>query len=236
MYPSEGRKYRITYHSGGPNAGHCYVASLAQHYYLTGNRISRGAFLEVAGWSINSPWFTRRDAHMRDKRGIGNLLMTHVYAYQMTGDRKYYDAAMSMVDLAQRPFSGLGATLFVKAAGRFLDLKTERGEFDSDYRKVRDTMLRFGYFYLNLSSDRPNRSLEQTCFYVEVLSTCYLHSPLEHPNRAEYYDRAKSLMDRAQTRWPGTYTSTKTLIMCFANTGAFFKAKHVHDQGGHVGR
>lgn len=236
MYPSEGRKYGITYHSGGPNAGHCYVASLAQHYYLTGNRISRDAFLEVAGWSINSPWFTRRDAHMRDKRGIGNLLMTHVYAYQMTGDRKYYDAAMSMVDLAQHPFAGLGATLFAKAAGRFLDLKTERDEFDSDYRKVRDTMLRFGDLYLNLSSDRPNRSLEQTCFYVEVLSTCYLHSPEEHPNRAKYYDRAKSLMDRAQNRWPGTYTSTKTLIMCFANTGAFFKAKHVHDLEGHVAR
>jgi len=236
MYPGETRKYKLLYHSGGPNAGHCYVASLAQHYYLTGNRTSRDAFLEVADWSVNSWWFTRRDTHMGDKRGIGNLLMTHVYAYQMTGDRKYYDAAMSMVGLAQPPFKGLGATLFVKAAGRFLDMKAERYEFDSDYESVREAMLAFGDLYLTLPDDQPRRWLEQTCFYAEVLLTCYLHVPKDHPNRLSYYDKGKSLMDRAQNRWPGTYTSTKSLIMCFGNTGAFFKAKHIHDLEGHVGR
>lgn len=230
MYPSETRKYNLPYHSGGPNAGHCYVASLAQHYYLTGNRTSRDAFLEVADWSMNSPWFTRPDSLMGDKRGIGNLLMTHVYAYQMTGDRKYYDAAMKMVELAREPFEGLGATLFVKAAGRFLDMKIERGEFDSDYEKAGQTMLAFGDLYLTLPDDRPGRWLEQTCLHAEVLFTCYLYAPKDHLNRLGHYAKGKSLMDRAQSRWPGTYTSAKSLIMCFGNTGAFFKALRVHEQ------
>jgi hypothetical protein len=33
MYPRETKIYELQYSSGGPNAGHCYVASLAQHYY-----------------------------------------------------------------------------------------------------------------------------------------------------------------------------------------------------------
>jgi hypothetical protein len=31
-------------------------------------------------------------------------------------------------------------------------------------------------------------------------------------------------MDQAQERWPGRYCPTKTLIMCFGNTGAYFRA------------
>jgi len=70
------------------------------------------------------PWF--RNMMMEDKRGIGNLLMTHVYAYQLTGDGRYYDAAVKMIDSVREPFEGLGANLFVKAAGRFLDMKIRK--------------------------------------------------------------------------------------------------------------
>jgi hypothetical protein len=222
MYPGEGVKYGIQYNSGGPNAGHCYVASLAQHYYLTGDRVSREAFLEVADWTVHSPWFTQR--MMGDPRGIGNFLMTHVYAYQLTQDRKYYDAAMKMVDYVQEPFEGLGATLFVKAAGRFLDLKIENDELDADYQKALEKMLTFGDLYLTLPDDQPRQWLEQTCFYAEVLFTCYLHAPPDHPRREQYFARGQALMEQAQDRWPGRYCPTKTLIMCFGNTGAFFRA------------
>ena len=146
--PSEGAKYGIQYASGGPNAGHCYVASLAQHYYLTGDRNSRDAFLEVAGWTVDSPWFDKR--MMGDTRGIGNFLMTHVYAYELTQDPKYYCAALTMVDWVDEPFSGLGGNLFAKAAGRFLDMKADNGERDADYKKVLDKLLAFGELYLTL--------------------------------------------------------------------------------------
>lgn len=231
MYPTETGKYGLRYASGGPNAGHCYVASLAQHYYLTGDRNSREAFLEVADWCLNSPWYTQRKTHMGDRRGIGNLLMTHVYAYQLTANRKYYEAATEMLSLVEEPFEGLGATLFVKAAGRFLDLKAEREEFDADHRKARDTMLKFGDLYLTLSDAKPKRYLEQTCFYAEVLFTCYLYAPRDHPNRERYYTKGKALMDGARHRWSATYCPTKSFIMCFGNTGAFLKAEQVR-QGG----
>ena len=222
IYPSEARQYKLQYGSGGPNAGHCYVASLAQHYYLTGDRVSREAFLEVADWTVHSPWFTEK--MMGDTRGIGNFLMTHVYAYQLTKDRKFYDAAVQMLDIPRRPFEGLGATLFVKAAGRFLDMKAENDERDADSERALTAMLRFGDHYLAVSDNVPNESLEQTCFYAEILFTCYLHAPPEDPRRARYFARGKSLMDRAHDRWPGAYRPVKTLVMCFANTGAYFRA------------
>ncbi|MGD8239053.1 MAG: hypothetical protein PVH68_10905 [Armatimonadota bacterium] len=225
MYPGETKKYGLQYSSGGPNAGHCYVASLAQHYYLTGDRVSREAFLEVADWAVHSTWFTRM--MMGDKRGIGNLLMTHVYAYQLTGDSKYYDAATTMLDQVQEPFEGNAATLFVKGAGRFLDMKIDSGEIDADYEKALEKMLLLGDFYLTLPGDRPRQWLEQTCYYAQLLSTCYLYAPEDHPNRERYFARAKAIMDQAQPRWPATYKTTKGLIMCFANTGAFFRALEV---------
>jgi hypothetical protein len=228
MYPRETKIYELQYSSGGPNAGHCYVASLAQHYYLTGDRVSRDAFLEVANWAVHSPWFTRM--MMGDKRGIGNFLMTHVYAYQLTNDRKYCDAAIKMIDHVQEPFEGLGATLFVKAAGRFLDMKIENDEIDADYQKALGKMLMFGDLYLTLPDDNPWRWLEQACFYSELLFTCYIHAPEDHSNREEYFARGKALMEGARERWPGSYRSTKTLIMCFGNTGAFFRALEMHNQ------
>jgi len=230
MYPSETEKYGLQYASGGPNAGHTYVASLAQHYYLTGDRTSREAFLEVAGWSVESPWFTQRASHMGDTRGIGNFLMTHVYAFRMTGERRYYDAAMAMIDLAKKPFSGLGGNLFAKAAGRFLDMKIERGERDEDYRKALDTLLAFGDLYLTLPDDEPRRWLEQACFHAEVLFTCFIHAPEDHANRERYYARGKAIMDATRDRWPGSYCPTKTLTMCFANTGAYFRAMSLKDR------
>ena len=66
--------------------------------------------------------------------------------------------------------------------------------------------------------------MEQTCFHAELLLTCYLHAPTDHPNREQYYAQGTALMDHAQQRWPGGYRPTKTLTMCFANTGAFFRA------------
>jgi len=229
MYPVEGVQYGIQYNSGGPNAGHCYVASLAQHYYLTGDRVSREAFLEVADWTVHSPWFTQK--MMGDPRGIGNFLMTHVYAYQLTSDPQYYDAAIQMIDYVREPFEGLGANLFVKAAGRFLDMKIENEEIDADYRKALEKMLSFGDLYLTVSEDQPRRSLEQTCFHAEILFTCYLHAP-DHPRREPYFARGMALMEQAQERWPGRYCPTKTLIMCFGNTGAFFRALEVRAQEG----
>lgn len=230
IYPSETERYGLQYASGGPNAGHCYVASLAQHYYLTGDRVSRDAFLEVADWAVESPWFT--EMMMGDQRGIGNFLNTHVYAYAMTGDQKYYDAALAMLDHVQEPFSGLGGTLFAKAAGRFLDLKLENGELDADYERARAKLLQFGDLYLTLPDDEPQRWLEQACFYAEVLFTCYLHAPTEDPRREQYFARGKGIMDAVSSRWPGTYMPTKSLVMCFANTGAYLRALQVHAAGG----
>ena len=86
--------------------------------------------------------------------------------------------------------------------------------------------------YLTLPDDRPKSWLEQTCFYSELLFTCYIHAPEDHPHREQYFAKGKALMEDAQSRWPGSYRTTKTLIMCFANTGAFFRALDMQAQKG----
>jgi hypothetical protein len=92
--------------------------------------------------------------------------------------------------------------------------------------------LAFGDLYLTLPDDEPSRWLEQACFHAEVLFTCYIHAPADHPRRERYYDRGKAIMDATRDRWPGSYVPTKTLTMCFANTGAFFRAERIRAAAG----
>lgn len=222
-YPIEAKRYGLRYgRGGGPNAGHTYVECLAHHYRLTGDRVSREAFLEVADWAADGPWFA--PSMMGDTRGYGNFLATFVQAYQLTRDRKYYDRAMTLVGWIKEPIEGLGGTLLAKAAGGFLSMKAEAGEFDDDYRRVQEMLLRIGDLYLELPESRWEGSLEQRCFHSEVLSTCYLHAPLDHPRRQAYYDRGRQILDEALNQFPGHYLPVKSWVMCFANTGAYLKA------------
>ena len=98
-----------------------------------------------------------------------------------------------MIDYVEEPFDGLGANLFAKAAGRFLDMKIENDELDSDYRETLDKLLRFGDLYLTVPDDLPRRYLEQACFCAELLFTCYLHAPEDHPHRERYYAKGAAL-------------------------------------------
>lgn len=222
-YPIEAKRYGLRYgRGGGPNAGHTYVECLAHHYRLTGDRTSREAFLEVADWAADGPWFA--PSMMGDTRGYGNFLATFVQAYHLTRDRKYYDRAMTLVGWVNEPIEGLGGTLLAKAAGGFLSIKAEAGEFDDDYRRVQEMLLRIGDLYLELPESRWEGSLEQRCFHSEVLSTCYLHAPLDHPRRQAYHDRGRQILDEALNQFPGHYLLVKSWVMCFANTGAYLKA------------
>ena len=225
-YPIEAKRYGLRYgQGGGPNAGHTYHICLAEHYWLTGDRVSREAFLEVANWAADSPWFRRQG--MGDQRGYGNFLITLVYAYQLTGDRKFYDRAMTLIGWIDQPFSGLGGTLFAKAAARFLQMKIDNNELDADYRKVRDLLMRFGDLYLTLPASRWQRYLEQRCFHAEALCLAYLYAPANHPNRVRYYTRGRQIIDEALNRFPASYVATKSWMMCFSNTGAYLLAGQV---------
>jgi hypothetical protein len=235
MYPGEGPKYGITYQSGGPNAGHCYVSHLIQHYYLTGDRNSLEAFLEVAEqWCLNGTWLGTLGTG--DRRGLGNFFATFVYAYQLTHDRRYYDAALEIVALA-RPlppgqYQGLAATLFVKAGSRFLDVKRERDEMDADYRTVLRKMLEFGDHYLEIQPKHYERHLAGHCGAAQLLFLCYLYAPGDHPTREAYYAKGKQIMDEAAPKWPGRYMTCKNLVMCFSNSGAYYRAEQVRALAG----
>jgi exo-rhamnogalacturonan lyase-like protein len=226
-YPIEARKYKLQYgNGGGPNGGHTYVINLANHYLLTGNRASRESFLEVAGWCADSPWFKKK--MMGDARGYGNFFVTLLHAYQLTGDKKYYDRMMTLAGWIDKPFAGMGGTLFCKAAGLFLQMKIDNGELDDDYKKVQKLMMTFGDYFLTLSSKGYQRYLSQRCLYSERLNLCYLYAPKDHPNREKYYVRGQKILDEALDKFPGSYVATKTWVMSFSTIGGYLKAKEVH--------
>jgi hypothetical protein len=228
-YPIEAKRYGLRYgQGGGPNAGHTYVECLAHHYRLTGDRVSRSAFLEVADWAADSPWFDRK--MMGDTRGYGNFLTTFIQAFQLTGDRRYYDRAMTLIGWIERPFEGLGGNLFVKAAGRFLQMKRDANQLDDDYRQVQQLLARFGDLYLSLPESRWTGSLEQRCFHSEVLCTCFLYAPSDHPHRRSYYATGRKILDEGLQDFPGHYLPVKSWVMCFANTGAYLKAEQVWNE------
>jgi hypothetical protein len=223
-YPIEAKRYNLQYgQGGGPNAGHTYVVGLAQHYWLTGDRVSREAFLEVANWVADGPWFVK--SMMGDQRGYGNFLITLVYAFQLTGDRKYYDRAMTLTGWVDKPFEGLGGNLFAKALARFLQMKLDNGEADADFRAARDLLAKFGDLYLTLPASRWDRYLEQRTMHAEVLCLAALYTAQENPNREKYRDLGATILDEALDRFPRRFAGTKTWVMCFANTGAYLRCR-----------
>jgi len=221
-YPIEAKRYGLRYgQGGGPNAGHTYVDCLAYHYLLTGNRTSLDSFLEAAGWAAESPWFSPR--MMGDGRGYGNFLRTFVLAYRLTGNRSYYEKAITVMSWVKRPFAGLAGTLFSEALGSFIQLKIDREEFDGDLKKARELLMSFGGHYLTLSPRAWQRYLEQRCFHSAVLCTAYLFAPPDHPKRKAFKERGLSIIREALDRFPGRYVPTKTWVMCFGKVGPFLK-------------
>ena len=221
-YPIEAKRYGLRYgQGGGPNAGHTYVDCLAYHWLLTGNRTSLDSFLEVANWACESPWFSPR--MMGDRRGYGNFLRTFVLAYRLTGKKRYYRKAMTLMSWVKEPFSGLGGTLFVEALHSFLRLKRDLHQLDEDYRLAQDLVLKFGEYYLKLPAKSWERFLEQRAFHSLVLCIAYLDAPSDYPHREAFKERGLSIVLEALQQFPGRYVPTKTWVMCFGKLGPFLK-------------
>jgi len=222
MYPSEGKKYGIRYDSGGPNAGHTYLAGVAQHYYLTGDRVSRASFLEVADWCSESAWFTKK-RYLGDKRGLGNFITTLLHAYQMTWDQKYHDALITVIEDGMPLGNGNARSLLAKALGRFLDMKTDNGEAgDEDYQFALELLLQQGDRVLEEADGwKSNQHFGAYTRHGIAVANAYRHAPEDHPRREAYLQRLKDLFAEAKERdaWPATYCTTKGWVIAFSNIG-----------------
>ena len=159
-----------------------------------------------------------------------------MYAYRLTGERKFYDTAMKVIGWAKdRPptrYKGLADSLFCTAASRFLDMKREHDEVDDDYRTAQESIVAYGDYYLKITKRDYDRWLTGYTKAAQLLATCYLFAPEDHPAREDYWLKAKQIMDQAKGRWPRRYFTTKQWVMCFSHTGAFLNAEWLRDRKG----
>jgi hypothetical protein len=159
-------------HGGGPSAGHNYTSGLALHYFLTGERASRGTVRDLAQYVIDIDdgrkavfrWLDRGatglaalsvDGYYGPGRGPANSLNALTDCYRLTGDRRFARKAEELIrrvihpqdDISQRqldePELRWFYTMFLQALGRWLREKVERGEVDEIYAYGRESLLHY---------------------------------------------------------------------------------------------
>ena len=171
---------------GGPGGEHCYTRGLKLYHLTSGCQRARQAVLDLAEWVLafyegsgtvleaiqdtvrsGSPTLL---AVMRGKpisrhrypvhRGIGNLVVAQLDAFELTGSRRFLERAERVVLGAIGPQDDLEArglsdaeqswfyTIFLQALIAYLDVKRGLGEFDAAFFYARDSLLHYSDWIL----------------------------------------------------------------------------------------
>jgi hypothetical protein len=166
-YPLEGPE------SGGPAAENNYNAGLMWHYFMTGERESRDAAVDLARWVIamddgrQTPfrWLaggatglasaTGSLSYHGPGRAPGNSIRACLVGYQLTGDAVYLAKAEELIRRCVHPSQDLESltlldverrwfyTVFLQALGAYLQLKAEYGQRDEAFAYARASLLHF---------------------------------------------------------------------------------------------
>jgi hypothetical protein len=158
---------------GGPANEHCYTTGLLHHYLLTGNTRSKQAVLDLAGWVIQTDdgnktilrWLDRNAtgaASATDSRsyhgpgrGAGNAINALLDAYVLTDDPAFLTKADQLIRRCIHPHDDIeerqlldaerrwSYTVFLQILGKYLDIKTERGQLDSMYAYAQASLLHY---------------------------------------------------------------------------------------------
>jgi len=159
--------------SGGPSSEHNYNTGLTLYYFLTGDTRARDAAIELADWAIDMDdgsktplrWLSRGPTGLASAtgsftyhgpgRGPGNSIVSLLNAFRLTGAPKYMKKAEALIRRCVHPADDIPAlnlldadrrwfyTVFLQAVGRYLDIKTERGEIDDGYAYGRSALLHY---------------------------------------------------------------------------------------------
>ena len=158
---------------GGPSAEHNYSTGLMLHYFLTGERASRDAAIELARWVLAmddgnlSPfaWLATGDTgnasatgspdYHGPGRGAANSIVTCRNGYRLTGDVTFAEKADALIRRCIHPLDDLDAlnlldterrwyyTVFLQALGTYLTEKLERGERDAMFEYAQTSLLHY---------------------------------------------------------------------------------------------
>jgi hypothetical protein len=219
--------------SGGPSSEHNYNTGLTLYYFLTGDTRARDAAIELADWAIDMDdgsktplrWLSRGPTGLASAtgsftyhgpgRGPGNSIVSLLNAFRLTGAPKYLEKAEALIRRCVHPSDDIPAlnlldadrrwfyTVFLQALGRYLDIKTERGEIDDAYVYAKATLLHYArwmadheYPYLDKPAilEHPTETwAAQDMRKCEVFQYAAKHEP--GADRERFLERARFFFD-----------------------------------------
>jgi len=176
---------------GGPGGEHCYTTGLKLYFLTTGSERARSAVLQLARWVGHFydgsgtlleeiqrllRWrlraiyqLMRGEVLFRHQypihRGIGNLVVAQLDAFEITCERVYIERAERVIlltigpedDIVKRGLEEVEEnwyySIFLQALIRFLDLKRSMSEYDAAFFYARDSLMHYADWIV--SRERP---------------------------------------------------------------------------------
>lgn len=158
---------------GGPSAEHNYTTGLMLHYFLTGDRRSRDAAIDLARFVIAMDdgrrtifrWLARgrtglatasgSAAYHGPGRAGGNSLNALIDGHRLTGEPEFLLKTEEIIRRCVHPADDIEArqlldaerkwfyTVFLQSLGKYLDYKAELGALDDMYAYARASLLHY---------------------------------------------------------------------------------------------
>jgi hypothetical protein len=166
-------------YGGGPSDEHNYTTGLLFYYWQTGNPDARDAVLSLAEWVINADDGSQTIFGLIDDgptgaasatasadfhgpgRGAGNSLNALLDGWLVNGERRFLDYAETLIRRVIHPETNIelldlgnvearwSYTVFLSSLAKYLDVKSEAGEFDADYEYAAASLAHFGRWMLD---------------------------------------------------------------------------------------
>ena len=221
---------------GGPGGEHCYTTGLKLYYLTTGSERAKSAVFDLADWVVHfydgsgtlieafykllrlrlKSFFqvlrgTNISRHRYPiHRGIGNLIVAQLDAFEITCERKYLDRAEHVILGAIGPLDNLvdrgledieGSwfySIFLQALIRFLDTKRSLSEYDSSFFYARDSLMHYADWIVSKEQpyldnpdvlEYPNHTwAAQDIRRCAILLDAYRYADTERP---DYLERSR---------------------------------------------
>lgn len=263
----------LPHYGGGLSNEQNYTTGLLYYYFLTGDATAREAVQGLADWVINMDDGRQRflgrfdtrptgmcsaTAHWHyhgPGRGAGNSINALLDAYVLTSAKPYFDKAEELVRRCIHPADDIRArgledveyrwsyTVFLQVLGKYLDLKTDKGDIDYMYSYARASLLHYAAWMLEHEKpythvlDRvkiptetwPAQDIRKS--HVFYLAAKYATEPQlrrAFRRQAEFFFHA--CLQDLQTFPTCTLTRPLVLLLTNAYTHAFFQT-HPEETG-----
>jgi hypothetical protein len=220
-------------YGGGPSPEHNFTSGLALHYCLTGNLASRDAVLSLAGWVIAMDDGRRTPLGLVDEsptgcasgrihrnraagRAAGNSVNALLDAWVLTFECRYLEFAEMLIRRCIHPCDEVDArglldvednwsyTVFLASLSKYLDCKSEAGQFDGMFDYGRASLVHYARWMLD--NERPYfDQFDALEFPTEAWAAQELRKAnvlrlaaryVDEPLRTRLYDRGDELADR----------------------------------------